>query len=140
MYTGDYKWRVRYADTDKMGYLYYGNYPTLYEIGRVELIRNLGLSYREMEEEYKIMMPVVALEARYILPAKYDEELTIRTILQEKPGRLINFDCEIFNENNVLIHKALIKLAFINIEDNKSVSCPEFLMRKLLPYFEDIRK
>lgn len=140
MYSGDYKWRVRYADTDKMGYLYYGNYPTLYEIGRVELIRNLGLSYRELEEDYKIMMPVVALEARYILPAKYDEELTIRTTLKEKPGRLIVFFCEIFNESNVLIHKALIKLVFISIEDNKSVSCPEYLMRKLLPYFEDIRK
>ncbi len=139
MYSWDCKWRVRYADTDKMGYLYYGNYPVLYEIGRVELMRSLGITYREMEDEYRIMMPVASVESRYMLPAKYDELLTIRTILAEKPGRLITFLSEVFNENQNLIHKGTVKLVFVNMENQKSISCPDFLMSKLSPYFEKVR-
>lgn len=137
MYSWDCTYRVRYADTDKMGYLYYGNYPRLYEIGRVELMRSLELTYKEMEDEHRIMMPVAAVESRYILPAKYDEALTIRTFVMEKPGRLITFYSEIFNDRDVLIHKGTVKLVFVDMESQRNISCPEFLKQKLLPYFEE---
>ena len=135
MYSFDLKKRVRYGETDMMGYLYYGNYPQLYEIGRVESMRNLGLIYSEMEEKYKIMMPVVHVDARYILPAKYDEELTIRTILNELPSKLICFQNDIFNEEMKLIHKAVVKLFFIDMKTDSRTSCPEFMMEKLRPLF-----
>lgn len=136
MYRWDCKYRVRYADTDKMGYMYYGNYPTLYEIGRVELMRSLNLIYRSLEDDHRIMMPVASVESRYILPAKYDEELIISTIVTVKPGRLITFYSEIFNEDNNLIHKAWVNLVFVDMDTQKSISCPDFLMKRLLPYFE----
>ena len=131
----DYKKRVRYGETDMMGYLYYGNYAQLYEIGRVETMRSIGLSYKKLEEDHRIMMPVVHVEARYILPAKYDEELTIRTILKDLPSRLITFENEVYNEELTLIHNAIVKLFFINMETSKKVSYPEYMLEKLRPLF-----
>jgi acyl-CoA thioester hydrolase len=131
----DYKKRVRYGETDMMGYLYYGNYAQLYEIGRVETMRSIGLSYKKLEEEHRIMMPVVHVESRFILPAKYDEELTIRTILKDLPSRIITFENEVYNEELNLIHSAIVKLFFINMETAKKVSCPEYMLEKLRPLF-----
>ncbi len=136
MYSFDCQSRVRYADTDKMGYLYYGNYAILYEIGRVETMRSLGLTYQEMEDHHHIMMPVAHVESRFILPAKYDELLTIRTTIEDRPGRIITFINDIFNQEMQLIHKAVVKLFFIDMKTNKNISCPSFLADKLLPYFE----
>ena len=135
MYSFDYKKRVRYGETDMMGYLYYGNYAQLYEIGRVETMRSLGLTYRDLEVVYGVMMPVVHVDARYILPAKYDEELTIRTTLTELPSRMIVFENEIFNEEMQMIHKAVVKLFFIEMSSGKKVSCPEYMLEKLRPLF-----
>lgn len=135
MYSFDFKKRVRYGETDMMGYLYYGNYAQLYEIGRVETMRSLGLTYRDLEVVYGVMMPVVHVDARYILPAKYDEELTIRTILTELPSRMIVFENEIFNEEMQMIHKAVVKLFFIEMSSSKKVSCPEYMLEKLRPLF-----
>jgi len=135
MYSFDYKKRVRYGETDMMGYLYYGNYAQLYEIGRVETMRSLGLTYRDLEVVYGVMMPVVHVDARYILPAKYDEELTIRTILTELPSRMIVFENEIFNDEMQMIHKAVVKLFFIEMSSGKKVSCPEYMLEKLRPLF-----
>ena len=135
MYSFDYKKRVRYGETDMMGYLYYGNYAQLYEIGRVETMRSLGLTYRDLEVVYGVMMPVVHVDARYVLPAKYDEELTIRTILTELPSRMIVFENEIFNDEMQMIHKAVVKLFFIQMSSGKKVSCPEYMLEKLRPLF-----
>jgi len=135
MYSFDYKKRVRYGETDMMGYLYYGNYAQLYEIGRVETMRSLGLSYKILEETYRIMMPVVHVNARFILPAKYDEELIIRTILNELPTRMITFQNEIYNEHMQLVHKAEVKLFFIEMETGLKVSCPQYMLDKLIPLF-----
>ena len=118
-----------------MGYLYYGNYAQLYEIGRVETMRSLGLSYKELESTYKIMMPVVHLEARYISPALYDDLLTVRTELRAIPGRLIIFYNDIFNERGDLIHKATVKLCFIDMTTQKMVSCPDYMLNTLKPLF-----
>ena len=135
MYSFDFKKRVRYGETDMMGYLYYGNYAQLYEIGRVETMRSLGLTYRDLEVVYGVMMPVVHVDARYILPAKYDEELTIRTTLTELPSRMIVFENEIFNEEMQMIHKAVVKLFFLEMSSGKKVSCPEYMLEKLRPLF-----
>jgi acyl-CoA thioester hydrolase len=131
----DYKKRVRYGETDMMGYLYYGNYAQLYEIGRVETMRSIGLSYKILEQDYRIMMPVVHVEARFLLPAKYDEELTIKTILKQLPTRMITFENEIYNEKMTLIHTAVVKLFFIDMSNGKKVSCPQYMLEKLRPLF-----
>jgi len=135
MYSFDFHKRVRYGETDMMGYLYYGNYAQLYEIGRVETMRSLGLLYKDLEEKYKIMMPVVHVDARFLQPAKYDEELIIRTILRELPSKMVTFENEIYNEIGDLIHKAAVKLFFIDMKTQSRVSCPPYMLEKLSPLF-----
>lgn len=135
MFTHDHKKRIRYGETDQMGYLYYGNYALLFEIGRVEAIRSMGISYKYMEEEMGIMMPVLSLESRYLAPAKYDELVTIRTILKELPSKMIEFHHEILNEEGKIIHKGIVKLFFVDMETNKRVSTPEYLLKSLKDYF-----
>lgn len=119
-----------------MGYLYYGHYARLYEIGRVETMRSIGLNYKDMETQYGIMMPVVHVDARYIYPAKYDQLLTIRTILNDIPGRLAVFGNEIYNEEHTLIHKAEVKLFFVEMQSGRKVTCPDYMVQTLKPYFE----
>ena len=127
--------RVRYAETDKMGYLYYGKYAMLYEIGRAELIRSVGITYRETEDIYGIMMPVVHLECRYRFPAKYDDLISIHTELKEMPTKLIHFYHEVYNQDDDLLNTGEVKLFFVNMENNKRVSCPDFIKNKFAPYF-----
>ncbi len=135
MLTYDFKKRVRYGETDKMGYLYYGQYPLLYEIGRAETMRHVGFTYQKMEDEYKVMMPVVEVEARYLKPAKYDDELIIRSIMEELPTRMVQFKHEIYNHEMSLLHKASVKLFFIDMETFARTNCPEDLQNLLKPWF-----
>ncbi len=128
--------RVRYAETDQMGYCYYGNYAQYYEVGRVELIRSLGLSYKEMEQEYDTMMPVMSLNIRFIRPAKYDESLKIITSLRQIPQKTVTFYSEIFNEKGELLNGGSVKLGFISATNYKSIDAPQYLIDKLRPYFE----
>ena len=137
MYKHSYKKRVRYNETDKMGYLYYGNYANLYEIGRVELIRSLGLSYQKMEDELGIMLPVVSLETRFLHPAYYDEELEIFTFLDEMPSKIIKFRHEIFNDQKQLINRATVKLFFTDMKENKWISAPPIIKAALKEFFPD---
>jgi acyl-CoA thioester hydrolase len=138
MYHHEFKKRVRYGETDQMGYLYYGNYAQYYEIGRVEMLRSLGLTYRSMELEEGIMMPVVAMQVRYIRPALYDELITIKTSLRKAPGKFITFHMELFNEKGKLINGGTVKLCFVDQKSNRTVPAPSFLTDKLAPYFEEI--
>lgn len=135
MYKHKINKRVRYSETDKMGFLYYGNYPSLYEIGRVELIRSLGLSYQKMEDEMGIMLPVVSLEVRYLRPAYYDEELEIHTFLDEMPGKMITFRHEVYNQKQDLLNKATVKLFFTDTKTNKRTSAPIIIQDALKEYF-----
>jgi len=128
--------RIAYADTDPMGFVYYGNYPTFYERGRTELIRSVGMSYRQMED-MGIMMPVRSLSAEYIKPARYDDLIRIRTIVSELPTARMNFNYEIFNEENELLHKAFTCLIFLDSIKRKPVKVPDFLLHKLMPFFEN---
>lgn len=138
MFTHHFQKRVRYAETDQMTYLYYGNYATYYEIGRAEMIRSLGLSYKIMEEEKGILMPVMSLQIRFVRPAFYDELLTIKTTLRHLPQKTITFHHEIFNESKKLVSGGSVKLCFLDAKINKTVNAPEYLLEKLRPYFEKI--
>lgn len=135
MLKGTHPLRVRYADTDKMGYLYYGHYAKLYEIGRAELLRTTGISYQECEDEFDVMMPVLSMECRYKLPAKYDQLLTIHTELRELPRRMLHFHHEIYNEEGQLLNTGEVKLFYVDMKNNKNISCPPFLLDKFKPFF-----
>nr|WP_314287312.1 thioesterase family protein [uncultured Capnocytophaga sp.] len=120
----DYVLRTRYAETDQMGVVYYGNYPQYLELGRVEWLRDIGFSYKAMEEE-GIMMPVVSLQIQYKKPALYDELITIRTKLKELPSTKIEFNYEIFNEKGELLSTANTILVFVDAKTFRPVRCPE---------------
>jgi len=136
MLTHEFQKRVRYGETDQMGYLYYGNYAQYYEIGRVEMLRASGLTYREMEQERGVLMPVVSLQMRYVRPAYYDELLTIRTTLRKLPEKFITFEVEIFNENRKLVNGGSVRLCFVDANTGKTIAAPEFLLEKLKVHFE----
>src|SRR6185295_1633646 len=102
MYITEIKIRVRYAETDQMGYVYYGNYAAYFEVARVETLRNLGFSYKKLEEE-GIMLPVLSFSTRYNKPAFYDDELIIKVSIKELPMARIRFDYETYNEKDELI-------------------------------------
>lgn len=128
--------RIHYAETDKMGYLYYGHYAKLYEIGRGEMMREKGFTYRTLEDGHKIMMPVVKLECRYKQPAYYDDLITIHSAIREMPTKLITFHHEIRNEEDILLNTGIVKLFFIDMATGNRISCPEILQKIYKPYFE----
>jgi acyl-CoA thioester hydrolase len=135
MYFYETQIRVRYGETDQMGYLYYGQYAQYFEVGRVETIRSLGLTYKELEEVYGIWLPVVSLEMRFVRPAYYDDLLTVRTEIRELPGEYITFQVEIFNENKKLVNAGRVRLCFFDAKAKKVVPAPEHLLEKLRPFF-----
>lgn len=134
MYTHVSSYRVRYADVDQMGYMYYGNYAKLFEIGRVEALRNLGVRYRDLEES-GVWMPVYENYSKYLKPAKYDDLLEISCKLEVLPDTRIAFICEIRNELSILIHKGKTTLVFLNEKTGKIITCPEMILERLKPYF-----
>lgn len=136
MYVHDCHKRIRYGETDQMGYLYYGNYALLYEIGRSEAIRDLGTSYHYMESELKVMMPVIHMQSRYLRPLKYDTHARIRTILKELPSKMIHFHHEIYDDADQLCHRGEVKLFFIDMNTQNRVDTPAYLLDLLSPYFE----
>ena len=135
MYTHESKVRVRYGETDQMGYLYYGNYALYYEVGRAEAIRALGLSYRALEAEHGIMMPVLSLNMRFVRPALYDELLRVQTSIKSLPTQTIIFQHEIFNEKNKLVNGGSVQLAFLDQTTKKRVMAPDFLLNALKPHY-----
>ena len=124
----DYVLRTRYAETDQMGVVYYGNYPQYLELGRVEWLRSIGFTYRAMEEE-GVMMPVVSLQIQYKKPALYDELITIRTKLKELPSTKIEFNYEILNEKGELLSTANTVLVFVDAKTFRPVRCPEKVLK-----------
>lgn len=126
--------RVRYGETDQMGYVYYGNYAQYFEMGRVEWLRNLGVSYKEMEE-HGVMLPVVNLNVNYLKPAKYDNLLTLKTTLLKKPSAKIEFDFQLFNEQNELLTKGYVSLVFIDMKKNRPTRCPDYILDKVTNFF-----
>lgn len=134
MYISETTVRVRYAETDKMGYVYYGNYTHYYEVGRVEALRSLGTSYKEMEDN-GVMLPVYTCNLKYMKPALYDDLLVIKTCIKELPTLKITFDYEIYNQKNELLNTGSTTLVFINMETNKPCRAPESFIERIKIFF-----
>lgn len=122
--------RVRYAETDQMGVVYHGNYAQYFEMGRVEWLRNLGISYRWMEEN-GIMLPVVSLTMNYKKPARYDDELTVKTLFKSQTSVKIEFDYEIYNDKAELLTTGNSVLVFVDMKTGRPVLPPEYVNEKL---------
>ncbi len=134
MYRSETTVRVRYGETDQMGFVYYGHYAMYYEVGRVESLRQLGLTYKELEES-GVMMPVLENKSVYHSPALYDDALRIVTTIREKPSVRIRFEYEIFNGSGKLIHQGETLLAFVNKASGKPCRPPEHFQHVLKPFF-----
>ena len=122
--------RVRYGETDQMGVVYHGNYASYFEIARTEWLRNLGVTYKELENK-GIMLPVISLFFNFIKSAKYDDVLTIIVILKKKPLVKIEFDYEIYNQKKEKISTGNSILAFMDMKTNKPLRCPDYILEKL---------
>ncbi|HET8753073.1 MAG TPA: thioesterase family protein [Salinimicrobium sp.] len=122
--------KVRYAETDQMGVVYHGNYAQYLEIARIDWLQQLGISYKAMEEE-GIMLPVYELILRFKKSAKFDDLLKIETFLVEKPSVRIKFHYKIFNEAEELLTEAETTLIFMDMEQNRPIRCPEYIIQKL---------
>lgn len=136
MYQSEVKIRARYGETDQMGYVYYGNYASYFEVARVEAFRNLGLSYKELEDS-GVMMPVLELHTKYLLPARYDDLLTIKVTIPEMPRLKIKYLYEVYNEQNKLLTTGETVLVFINMATNKPVRMPESMASLLRSFFSE---
>ena len=137
MYTSTTQVRVRYGETDQMGYLYYGCYALYYEVGRAEAIRQLGFTYRQLEE-MGIMMPVAEMNAKYYRPALYDDLITVKTILKEMPqSAKIQFHSELYNEEGVLLNVGVTTLVFYDAKEKKKMFMPQVLIDKLEQFFKE---
>jgi acyl-CoA thioester hydrolase len=125
--------RVRYGETDQMGIVYHGNYAQYLEMGRIEWLRNLGISYKEMEQN-GIMLPVISLNLNYKKSATYDDLIQVKTKLKKMPTAKIEFDYEIVNEADEILTLATTTLVFIDMKSNKPIRCPDFILDKLHNY------
>lgn len=135
MYQSITQVRVRYAETDQMNVVYYGNYAQYFEVGRVESIRQLGYTYKDMEAQ-GVVLPVVELSVRYLRPATYDDLLTVKTTLRELPvDHRIEFYQEVFNEQGKMLTSGKVLLYFLTADTRQKTNMPEELLLKLEPYF-----
>ena len=136
MYQSETTVRVRYGETDQMGYVYYGYYAMYYEVARVESLRQLGVTYKEIEDK-GVMMPVLENKSKYLAPARYDEVLRIITTLRQMPGVRITFHYDFYNEENKLIHQAETMLAFVDKNSGRPCRPPQMMQRVLEPFFNN---
>lgn len=134
MYTNSCKIRVRYGETDQMGYVYYGRYADYFEVGRVEALRSLGLTYKELEES-GVMLPVLEFSINYLKPAYYDDLLTVTNSIAEMPRSRITFQSSTSNEAGELLNEGEVVLVFVNAVSKKPCAAPRALIEKLKPYF-----
>ena len=118
--------RVRYSETDQMGVVYHGNYLPYFEIGRVEWLRNKGISYKSMEEN-GIGLPIVSLTLNYKKPARYDDLLTIKTTFKSQSSVKIEFECEIANDKNELLTTAYFLLVFVDMKTGRPTVPPQYI-------------
>jgi acyl-CoA thioester hydrolase len=134
MFSFDTKIRVRYADTDRMGYLYHGNIATYLEVGRVEALRSIGLSYKALEDS-GVALPVLELTSKFIKPAFYDDEITVRTMIKSIPSVRMLFEYELYNQDNILINISSSTLVFFDIPNKKPCLPPAEMLNALAPFF-----
>jgi len=130
MYSFETKVRVRYGETDQMGFVYYGVFAQYFEIGRVELLRSLGISYKKLEEK-GYFLPVVNFEIQYKKPALYDDELTIKTTIKQLPSARITFYYETYNAEDILLNTGKVVLVFVEKTTKKPCPPPALIIDKL---------
>jgi acyl-CoA thioester hydrolase len=136
MFVAETQIRVRYAETDQMGVVYYGNYAQYFEVARAESIRHLGYTYKEMEAE-GIIMPVVELHCKFLRAANYDDLLTVKSVVKELPtDHRIEFHQEVFNEQGKLLTVGRVVLYFMTAKDMKKAKMPDKLRETLAPYYK----
>lgn len=127
--------RVRYSETDQMGVVYHGNYVPYFEMGRVEWLRNKGVSYKSMEER-GIALPIVSMNINYKKSARYDDLLTVKTTFKSQTSVKIEFDCEIRNEVNELLTIAHFILVFLDLKTGRPIVPPKYI-NELLELMKD---
>lgn len=136
MYESTTQLRVRYAETDQMNVVYYGNYAQYFEVGRVECIRQLGYTYKDMEAS-GVMMPVIELNIKYLRSATYDDLITIKTQIRELPtDHRIEFFQEVYNEQGKMLTSGKVLLYFLEMKTWKKTVMPPELHHRLAPFFE----
>jgi acyl-CoA thioester hydrolase len=136
MYTSEMQIRVRYAETDQMNVVYHGNYAQYFEVGRVESLRRLGLTYKEVEAT-GVIMPVIEWTAKFLRPARYDDLLTIKTTLKEMPvDHRVEFHQEVYNEDGKLLTIGKVLLYFLRSANMEKTNMPDEMKTKLAPYFK----
>jgi acyl-CoA thioester hydrolase len=136
MIKAETKIRVRYGETDQMGYAYYGVYAQYYEVGRVETMRKIGYSYKEVEAK-GILLPVVHFSINYKKPAYYDDEVTVVTYIKEKPkGVKLPFVYECYNQQGELLNTGEVTLVFIQKSTNKPTAIPDWFNEAISPFFK----
>ena len=134
MFVSETRIRVRYSETDQMGVVYYGHYAQYFEVGRAEAIREMGWTYKQLEET-GILMPVVSLQVRYHRPARYDDLLLVRTQVNEPPARLITFSSMIFNDEGVHLTSGEVSLTFIDKKTGRPCPAPDKLISTFESFF-----
>lgn len=140
MYISEHRIRVRYAETDQMNVVYHGNYAQYFEVGRVEAIRQLGLSYKDLETS-GIIMPVIEWTAKFLRPAHYDDLLTVRTTLKEWPvNHRIQFLQEVYNDKGKLLTTGVVLLYFLRSVTMEKTGMPAEMAERLKPYFPDAKE
>lgn len=122
--------RVRYGETDQMGVVHHGNYALYLEMGRIEWLRKLGISYKDMEES-GVMLPVVSLNINYKKPAGYDDVINVKTQLKNKPTAKIEFEYEITNEEGEILTTASTVLVFIDTKTKRPVKAPQYILNAI---------
>lgn len=126
------KIRIRYSETDQMGFVYHGNYAQFYEIGRVELLRKLGINYKKLEQD-GTMLPVLEINSKFLRPITYDEVITITATLTAPPSVKMIFNVKLHNEAGVLCHEATTTLVCVDPQTMKPKRCPQ----KLIELFQE---
>ncbi|TDU40572.1 acyl-CoA thioester hydrolase [Gelidibacter sediminis] len=130
LFSDEIQLRVRYGETDQMGIVYYGNYAQYFEVGRVEWLRKLGVSYKQMEQD-GLMLPVIKMTVEFKKPALYDDLIKVKTQLVKLPSASIEFNYEITNQSGEILTLGNTVLVFMDVETNRPTRCPKFLMDKL---------
>lgn len=137
MFVTTYKMRVRYAETDQMGYAYYGTYSTYFEVARVEALRSIGVSYSAMEAS-GIMLPVRDVTIRYRRPLRYDSLFTVTTEIPKLPeGSRLFFRYQIHDEAGELCTEAETTLVFASTETGRPVAPSREFLDALTPFFTE---
>lgn len=133
MYTHQTEVRVRYIETDQMGYVYHGHYVNYCEVGRVEALRAIGVVYKELEM-IGVMMPVLEVNMKYYKPAHYDDIITIKTSVSKLPKVRMQFVQELFI-GETAIGKGRVTLVFVDVNTGKPTNPPPYILEKIAPFY-----